>query len=146
MKRWIAASVAAILITFTSVSWAGTTTDTTKAQTLIESWFAAMKAQQTDKAASFLAPQFVSIHTDGVVRNKEQEIQLMKTLNIGNYKLTDFTFSQSTNIITVTYKDQTSETIDMNAVGTKPAGRMAVLQKQGADWLIVAYANLDTIK
>lgn len=117
-----------------------------KAQQLIQSWFQAMQQKNIDMAASFLAPEFVSIHTDGIVRNKEGEVKLIKDLNMKQYKLTDFKFSQSGNIIVVTYKDAGVEKIDNKPIATKPAGRMAVLQKQDDKWLIVAYANLDTIK
>jgi len=113
---------------------------------VIENWFAAMKTNQVDQAASFLAPQFVSLHTDGIVRNKTGEVALIRNLHMKNYHLTNFKFSTSGDIIIVTYQDKGSEQIDNQSIDSKPAGRMAVLQKQGNQWLIVAYANLDQIK
>lgn len=115
-------------------------------QGIIENWFAAMKEQNLEKAASYLAPQFVSMHTDGSTRNKAGEVALIKNLNMTAYKLTDFKFSKSGDVIVVTFKDKGIEKIDDKKIGAKAAGRMAVFQKQGDKWLIVAYANLDVIK
>lgn len=125
--------------------WANEANDK-EAKTLIENWFAAMKNQQIDKAGEFLAPQFVSIHTDGKVRNKEQELKLIKNLKLKNYDLTNFKFSQpNDDTIIVTYKDKSAEMIDKKEIVKKSAGRMAVLQKQNNKWIIIAYANLDQI-
>ncbi len=134
-----------VFLFFTTSVFAKTNTDTKMAQQVIESWFAAMQNQEVNRAAAYLAPQFTSIHTDGLVRNKAQEVELMKNLNMKSYRLTDFQFKQSGNVIIVTYKDKGMENIDNNPIATKAAGRMAILQKQGAQWLILAYANLDAI-
>ena len=116
------------------------------AQTLIQDWFAAMKSGDSKLAGSFLAPQFLSIHTDGVTRNRDSEIALINNLHMADYSLSDFNFSESGNDIVVTFKDRGNEKIDKAAIGSKAAARMAVLQKQDNKWLILAYANLDIIK
>ena len=88
MRRWIKHSIAFFAITVATNAFAHTNTTFAAAQSIIEGWFAAMKDKQYDKAASFLAPEFVSIHTDGIVRNKKGEVELMKNLNmpsIGNF-------------------------------------------------------------
>ncbi len=145
MKKRILISLLCVFTAFSSPALAKPDGNSKAAQTVIENWFAAMKSQDISKAASFLAPQFISIHTDGIARNKEQEVALLKNLHMKAYKLTDFKFSQSGDVIAVTYKDKGVEKIDNSAIGAKAAGRMAVLQKQGEQWLIVAYANLDNI-
>jgi ketosteroid isomerase-like protein len=142
MKRWIQTSIAIFALAFISTGYAHTQEI---AKNVIQGWFTAMKDKQFDKAASYLAPEFVSIHTDGVVRDKAQEMALIKKLQMTSFNLSDFKFSKSGNIITVTYKDKGSEKIDNKKIGAKAAGRLAVLQKQGDNWLIVAYANLDKI-
>lgn len=129
-----------------SNAWAQTNNDFDNAQHVIENWFSDMKAANTDKAAQYLAPTFVSIHTDGIVRNKDQEIQLIKNLHMKDYHLTNFQFTQSGPSVVVTFKDTTNEKIDGKEISNKPAGRMAVLQKQNDKWIIIAYANLDDIK
>ncbi len=115
-------------------------------QQLIQQWFEAMKAKQYNRMAEFLAPQFVSVHTDGKVRDLEQELELIKNLHMKSYNLTDFHFKDSEGIVTVTFKDTGSEKIDKKKIASGAALRMAVLQKQDGKWRIIAYANLDRIK
>lgn len=145
MKKWIFSIFIFMFLSPFSMASTDVSNHNNQAKTVIENWFAAMKNQQFDKAAGFLAPQFVSIHTDGIVRNKQKEMSLIRHLNMKSYKLANFKFSQSGNVMVVTYKDQGSETIDKEAINKKPAGRMAVLQRQNNKWLILAYANLDQI-
>lgn len=145
MKKWILTSLTCILLAVCTNVFAKTNPDFKTAQSIIQNWFAAIKENQINKAASFLAPQFTSIHTDGMVRNKAQEIELIKNLHMKDYNLTNFKFIQSADAIIVTYKDKGSEQIDNKPIGPEAAGRMAVLQKQGKKWLILAYANLDQI-
>jgi hypothetical protein len=142
MKQWIVTSITIIALGFASNIYAN---DNDKAQKVIEAWFTAMENKQYDTAADFLASEFVSIHTDGIVRDKDQEIALIKKLNMKSFNLNNFKFSESDDIIIVTFKDEGSEKIDNKNIGKKNAGRMAVLQEQKDTWKIVAYANLDTI-
>lgn len=143
MKKGIFAVVAIVLLSCFSSAWANH--DSASAKTVIENWFAAMKAGDENKAGSYLSSKFVSIHTDGKVRDKSQEMKLIKNLNMQEYDLSDFNFSQSGDVIVVTYKDKGVEKIDNKPINDKAAGRMAVLQKQSDKWLILAYANLDQI-
>jgi hypothetical protein len=144
MKKWIYLLFSLCFFSCISAAWAGA--DDQAAQTTIENWFAAMKNGQLDKASEFLAPEFVSIHTDGIVRNKEQEIQLMQNLHVKDYHLSNFKFSQSNDTMVVTYMDKTAEKIDNEPVAKTAAGRMAVLQRKNNKWIIIAYANLDKIR
>lgn len=144
MKKWILLCATLISFALFNFSYAAENTDS-MAKNLIENWFTAMKNHDLEKAGSYLAPQFMSIHTDGKVRNKSEEMMLIKNLNMQSYHLTNFKFAQSDNCIVVTYKDQGSEKIDNTNIDTRPAGRMAMLQKQGDKWLILAYANMDRI-
>lgn len=144
MKKWIVTSI--ILFFFSLSASVFASSDEKAAEQVIKNWFEAMKTQQVEKAGEFLAPQFVSIHTDGKVRNKKEELKLIKNLHMKKYELTDFKFSQPNNdTIIVTYKDKGIEQIDKKEIARKAAGRMAVLQKQNDKWLIIAYANLDQI-
>jgi hypothetical protein len=142
MKKFI---LLGILISLFTSAWANET-DQKAARQVIENWFASMKSDDATKAGTYLSPKFVSIHTDGIVRNKKQELTLIKNLHMKSYNLTNFKYSIiNDNTIVVTYKDNTAEKIDNKSVGAGPAGRMAVLQKEHDDWLIIAYANLDKI-
>lgn len=148
MKKWMMLGIALMITTWFSISFATTNSDPEAdykiAQNIIEDWFAMMKNDPA-QAGRYLAPQFLSVHTDRIVRNKDQEIELIKNLQMKEYHLSGFQFSRSGDAIVVTYNDQGSEKIDNEDINNAPAGRMAVLQKQGKKWLILAYANLDTI-
>lgn len=144
MNKWIFRCYLAFILCISS-AWATTNNDLNNAQHIIENWFAAMKDKQYTTAASYLAPQFTSLHTDGIVRNKQQEMELIKNLDMTSYHLSNFKFTQSDNNIVVTYKDDGVEKIDNKEIASKPAGRLAVLQNQKGKWLILAYANLDQI-
>lgn len=146
MKKWIIRFIALSLVSLTSFAETPTNPNYATAQSVIENWFSAMKAQQFVKAATYLAPQFTSLHTDGITRNKQQEMQLIRSLHMQDYHLTNFHFSQSGDAIVVSYQDQSVEKIDKQTIAPCMAGRLAVLQKQGDSWLILGYANLDQIK
>lgn len=136
-----------LVICFLAASSAWANTDTKAAQGVIENWFKAMKEDNQTQAAEYLAPGFVSIHTDGIVRNKSEEMDLIKNLHMKDYQLTAFKFSNNNkDIIVVTFKDAGNEKIDNKPIADKAAGRMAVLQKDKGKWMIIAYANLDEIK
>jgi ketosteroid isomerase-like protein len=146
MKKQFLMCVTIFLLAIFSNAWAVITPDEIAAHDVIQNWFTAMRDNQVDKAASFLAPQFLSIHTDGIVRNRNSEIMLIKNLHMKKFDLVDFKFSASGDIMVVTYSDHGMEQIDKKPVVSGTAGRMAVLQKQNGKWLIVAYANLDQIR
>lgn len=150
MKKGILLGILCLVVNFFSYAFAETTVTSTAnpeykiAQNIIEDWFAIMKNDPA-QAGRYLAPQFLSIHTDRIVRDKDQEIELIKNLQMKEYHLSGFQFSRSGDVIVVTYNDEGSEKIDNKQIDRAPAGRMAVLQKQGNRWLILAYANLDKI-
>lgn len=160
MKKWIFICIAALVFSPFSATWAKDTETkkTTKKaineatnqefsgpKKVIQEWVAAMKSKNLDKASNFLAPQFVSIHTDGIVRNKADEIALIKQLTIKDYKLSDFKFSQSGSVVVVTYNMDADELLDKEPIDYNSDGRVAVLQKQNNEWLILSYANLDEL-
>lgn len=141
MSKRILAFILSFLFCVTAV-WADNFKD---AQSLIENWFAAMKNKQYTEAENYLAPEFISLHTDGITRNKKQEMALIKKLDMTSYNLSNFKFSRSGDNIVVTYQDKGIEKIDNKEINAKKAGRLAVLQNQNGKWLILAYANLDVI-
>lgn len=147
MKHWIAATTTILFLTFSTLSTAsqGNNINHDWAKDIIVHWFASMKAQNLDAAGKFLASSFVSLHSDGITRNKDQELKLIKNLEMKDFHLTDFKYFESKNIITVTFKDLGNEMIDDARIPDKRESRMAVLQKTGNTWLIIAYANMAPI-
>lgn len=144
MKKWIYALITVSIFTFANGTWADESINNS-AKNIIENWFASMKSGDVAKAGTFLAPTFVSIHTDGIVRDKNQELTLIKNLHMKDYHLSNFKFTENGDVLVVTYKDDGAERIDNKPIAAEAAGRMAVLQKQGENWLIIAYANMDKI-
>jgi hypothetical protein len=145
MKKRKYLAIIPIILGVFIYTWVKSNPDYKASKHVIEDWFAAMKDGNVTLAGTYLAHDFVSLHTDGITRNKSEELTLIKNLHMQGYRLSGFKFSQSGDVIVVTFKDQGIEKIDNRAIGSKPAGRMAVLQKIDDKWEIVAYANLDTI-
>jgi len=145
MKRF--ALMLGILASFTLASSAWSLTpEETAAQTIIKNWFVAMQKHDVDKAGAYLAPTFVSVHTDGIVRDKAGELALIKNIGMEKHTLTDFQTVKTGCSWVVTFKDKGVEKIDNNMIAPGAALRMAVLQKINGQLQIFAYANLDSIK
>lgn len=141
MKKCLAIFFGFLFI-FTTNLWANEDPDFKLIQKNLEDLFAAADTNQFDKADSLFAPQVLAVHTDGMVRDKAGMVEEIKHLHMKSYKLTDFRFSRSDDVIIVTFKDQGIEKIDNENLVNKPALRLAVFQKQGDKWLIIAYANM----
>ena len=143
-KILLRSSIILLLLVCANVS-AEKNSNFSDAEKLINNWFSAMIEGNTDKAKDMLAPEFIGLDEEGIARNKQA--MLSKKMRLKSYKLTDFQFSQSGDIIIVTYKNTGTEEMVGNQVTlNKPTPRMTILQKQGDKWLIVAHANLAPIK
>lgn len=144
MKKWI---LGVIIFCMWITASARVFEETINAQALIERWFSDVKEENYARAGAFLAPQFLSLHTDGITRDRDQEITLIRSRHMQDYTLTDFQFSYSGNIIVVTFKVKGVSITGNRPYLARTSGRMAILQRQGgqARWLLVAYANLDTM-
>ena len=104
-----------------------------------------IKAQNMEYVESKIAVGFQSAHPDGA-RNREQEIELMKGLHMGEYELTDFQVTQNGSFIVVTYKVSVEETIDGQVLPTEPAARLSVWAKTDKGWQWISHANLNPMK
>jgi hypothetical protein len=140
MKKSIVFGLTFLMLSFFSSAYANQNYDAAK--NTIQGWFEAMKSGDSNKAGSYLSSAFTSVHTDGKVRDKAQEINLIKNLHMTAFKLDNFKVSQNGNVLVVTFKDKGVESIDKSTIGAGSALRMAILQKQNDKWLIIAYANL----
>ncbi len=145
MKFWNRIGLVILILLFSFGAFAQQVSPDPQLKQKLEDWFSAMQAKDMDKAASFLAPEFVSVHTDQIVRSKDEEIALIKNLNQTSHHLSDFKFFHSGDVVTVTFKNKGRETIDKKKIAKPAALRMAVFQKQGDQWLIIAYANMTKI-
>lgn len=101
-----------------------------------------IKNNNWDVLENKIAYVFQSIHEDGA-RGREEEINLLTNLNLGEYTLVDFKTTQNENVVVVTYTVAVQETIERKVLPIAPAERLSVFQKIDNDWKWIAHANLN---
>ena len=111
---------------------------------LVKELFAAMKEKNWDKLENMIHPAFQSVHHDGA-RNRNQIIQLLKGLNLGNYSLNKFQITMSEAILVVSYVVTAEELIDGNPTLPKSSCRLSVFHKTNEGWKWVSHASFITI-
>lgn len=104
-----------------------------------------MHDNNLDAIKKYIAPGFLSVHTDGA-RDMEFELNLIKNLNMGEYKLTDFTVKQEGPVIQVVYFVSVEETIEGKKLSSTPAARQSGFLKTDDGWKWIMHANLKAIK
>ncbi|MBW1771211.1 MAG: nuclear transport factor 2 family protein [Deltaproteobacteria bacterium] len=95
---------------------------------LVRQLWADIKDRNTEGAGKMIAQGFQSVHQDGA-RNREQEIGLIKELDLGKYNLSDFTVTQNGPVIG-------------KRLSTEAAPRLDVFLKTDSGWQLIAHANL----
>lgn len=144
MRRFVVAVTLSLFLSVLSqCGWAEDDPNFVRAKNIVSDWFAAMLDKELDKVGAYMAPNFVSIHGDGVVRDKAQELQLVKAMNMPVYHLTNFKFKSSANTITVIFACENITKANKKPNPPKMGYHMIVLQKDLDQWLIISYANLD---
>lgn len=113
---------------------------------LVQQLWTDMKNKDMAAIDKLIAVGFQSAHDDGIVRNRSQEISLIKGLHMGNYKLENFTVSQEGPVLIVTYTVQVAETIDNEHLDSSPALRMTIFLKTNKGWKWIAHNNFKAIK
>ncbi|MBL7148486.1 MAG: nuclear transport factor 2 family protein [Candidatus Cloacimonetes bacterium] len=111
---------------------------------LVKQVWEAMKTTDMEFIENILAPGFQSIHQDGA-RNRDEQIELIRGLNMGEYVLDNFKITQNENTMNVTYFVNVTETIAGNTI-TKHAARLSVFSKTVDGWKWVSHANLVPLK
>ena len=92
-----------------------------------------------------IAVGFQSVHQDGA-RDRNQEIELVKGLNLGEYILSNFKISRNGPVIIASYFVTVKETIAGKKLPKKAAARMSIFLKTDAGWQWIAHANLNPLK
>ena len=103
-----------------------------------------IRAKNWKAVESRIAEGFQSVHADGV-RNRTEEIDLLKKMNMGEFTLSNF---KSTNIgdnMVVTFTMTVTETIDSKRLPAKPEYRLSVWKKGVSGWQWICHANLTPI-
>ncbi len=109
-------------------------------EVLVKEVWNAMKTTNIDYLDNILDPAFQSIHADGS-RNKADEIELVKGLNMGEFKLTDFVVTENEHTMNVAYFVHVTETIEGETYNKKSA-RLSVFSKTPDGWKWISHANL----
>ena len=96
--------------------------------------------------SNHIADNFQSIHSDGA-RNRSQELELIRGLDLGKYTLSNFQVTEDKYGMVVTYNVSVTEQIAGERTDTKPAPRMSVWDWQPADstWKWETHANLKAL-
>ena len=113
-------------------------------EVLVKQVWEAMKTTDMEFIENILAKGFQSIHQDGA-RNRDEQIELIRGLNMGEYVLNNFKITQNKNTINVTYFVNVTETIAGNTI-TKHAARLSVFSKTIDGWKWFSHANLVPLK
>ena len=112
---------------------------------LIRDLWAAIKAQNWSEVESRITKGFQSVHQDGC-RHRQQEINLIRNINLGDYELSDFQVTRSGDILIISYKVSVQETIEGKQFSKKTAARLSVMQEIDNKWFWLAHANLIPLK
>ena len=114
-------------------------------QELLEKFWAAIKAGDVNEEAKWYAKGFQSIHEDGG-RGRAQELELLKKVDLGDYKLSDIKITEQGPVIVATYFVDVAETLVGQRLPDRKAARMTVFLKTNQGWQAIAHANLNPLK
>ncbi len=109
-------------------------------EVLVKEVWNAMATCNIDYLENIMDPVFRSVHEDGS-RNKNEEIELIKNLNLNQYELSDFNISKNMNIMNISYWVSVTETID-EVTYTRKSARLSVFSKTAEGWKWISHANV----
>ena len=104
-----------------------------------------MKSGNITEIEDMLDKGFQSVHQDGS-RGYDEEIELIKGLNMSEYTLNDFKVTKTGPVIIVTYFVTVQETIDNLRLEERRSSRLSAFIKRGKGYKWFAHANLNPIK
>lgn len=112
---------------------------------LVRQLWADMQKPDIEGIEKTIAEGFQSVHQYGA-SNREEEIELIKGLKLGNYTLSDMKITQNESVIVATYSVSVEETIMGKRLLKKPEPRLSVFVKTDNGWKWIAHANLKPLK
>ncbi len=111
---------------------------------LVRKFWADIKTRDIAAIEKYMAKGFQSVHQDGT-RTREQEIELIKGLYLGEYTLSNFKVTQNRPVIVATYLVSVKETINGKRLSSEPAARLSIFLKKDDGWKLIAHANLKSL-
>lgn len=112
---------------------------------LVRQLWADMKANNWAEVEKQTAPGFQSVHEDGT-RDRDEEIGLIKGLDLGDYTLSNFKVTQNGPVIIVTYSVTVEETIAGKRLPKRSSMRLSSWLKTEDGWKWIIHANLNPLK
>jgi len=119
--------------------------ESTLGENLVRQLWVDMKKPDMEMIKKKIAEGFQSVHQYGA-NNREQEIELIKGLKLGEYSLSNFQITQNGPVIVATYFVSVEETINGKRLSKKPAPRLSVFLKTDSGWQWIAHANLKPLE
>jgi Domain of unknown function (DUF4440) len=140
MKKFTPIVLISLILAIVIIFSCDSKTDQVDGEVLVKEVWKAMKDGNIDFIENIMDHAFQSIHQDGP-RNRDEEIKLIKGLQMGDYNLTDFVVTKNVNTMNVAYFVEVTETID-DVVHTKRSARLTVFSKTPEGWKWISHANL----
>jgi hypothetical protein len=109
-----------------------------------ELWATSAKAD-LPALEKMLAKGFQSVHADGA-RDREQEIKLLKKLQLKKYKLSEIKATRNGPVIVVSYFVSAEEIEEGKQLPKKASARLTVFLKTDSGWKWMAHAHLEPLK
>ncbi len=111
---------------------------------LVRKFWTDIKSRDIAAIEKYIAKGFQSVHQDGP-RTREQEIELIKGLYLGEYTLSNFKVTQNGPVIVATYLVSVKENINGRRLSSQPASRLSIFLKKDDGWKWIAHANLKSL-
>jgi len=104
-----------------------------------------MKSGNIKAIEKYTAQGFQSVHQDGA-RSREQEITLIKGLNLGEYTLSNFMVTQDGPVIVASYFVSVAETINGKRLSSEPTPRLSIFLNTASGWQWITHGNFKLLK
>jgi len=141
---WKAVRVAAValFLLWPTGAWA----EPDLGEKLIRSFFEDAKNHDEAAIEATLAQGFQSIHTNGVT-DREGELDLIRTIKLGEHSLANFKTTRNGPVLVVTFSvSAPGEILGGKKVGEGVYERLAVWVNGDSGWKLIAYANVAPLK
>ena len=111
---------------------------------LVRQAWSDMKSGNIEAIEKYIAQGFQSVHQDGS-RTREQEIKLIKNLNMGEYTLSNFMVTQNGPVIIASYFVSVEETITGKRLSSKPTPRLSIFLYTASGWQWITHGNFKSL-
>ena len=134
-----------VCTTMTALANQEVATEKDLGEKLLRQLWGAMEKPDMETIEKTISKGFQSVHQYGA-NNREQEIELIKGLNLGEYSLSNIKITRNGPVIVATYFISVEETIKGKRLLKTPAPRLSVFLKTDSGWEWMAHANLKPLK